>query len=236
MDWARIIDNIEKNVDKIGISKSDLPRTLEVRPQFISDLKSGKSKNPNSDFALALITKLNINPHWLHSGEGEMLLASLPLKVEHGLTRTDNGFKVPLLRQKVSCGPGVNWEDEQNIVDYIDIFSGLPSLKIRRLFALCVEGSSMIGAGIQNGDYVLFDARNDQRLHDGLYVFALDGDVYCKRLEFDMTKIRIFSVRFTDLDKAELMMTLDASDMMTADRFTIFGRVVYCVHPNYNDD
>jgi hypothetical protein len=83
---------------------------------------------------------------------------------------------------------------------------------------------------------VLFDSAQDQRLHDGIYVFALDGEVYCKRLEFDMTKIKIYSVRVTDLDKAELMVTLDIGDMSTAERLTIFGRVLYWVHPNLDDD
>jgi SOS-response transcriptional repressor LexA len=112
-----------------------------------------------------------------------MLLASLPLKVEHGLTRTDDGFKVPLLRQKVSCGPGVNWEDEENISDYIDIFNMIPRIKITRQFALCVSENSMIGAGIRDGDYVVFDGEYDQESRDGIYVFALDGEVYCKLLE-----------------------------------------------------
>ena len=47
-----------------------------------------------------------------------------------------------------------------------------------------------------------------------------------------MNKINIFSVRYTDLDKAELMKTLDTQDMNTAERLTIFGRVLYWIHPN----
>jgi SOS-response transcriptional repressor LexA len=120
-------------------------------------------------------------------------------------------------------------------VDYIDVFDQIPRLKIERLFALCVEGSSMLGAGIRNGDYVLFNSAKDQWVRDGIYVFALDGEVYCKRLEFDMSKIKIFSVRFADLDKAELMMTLDSEDISTADRLTILGRVLYWIHPNLDE-
>ncbi|MDR0572775.1 MAG: S24 family peptidase, partial [Tannerella sp.] len=92
------------------------------------------------------------------------------------MAKPDEGYKVPLLRQKVSCGPGVDWQDEANIVDYIDVFDRIPRLKIERLFALCVEGSSMLGAGIRNGDYVLFDSAKEQWPHDGIYVFALDGE------------------------------------------------------------
>jgi hypothetical protein len=96
----------------------------------------------------------------------------------------------------------------------------------------------MLGAGIRNGDYVLFDSAEDQRLHDGIYVFALDGEVYCKRLEFDSIskRIKIYSVRVSDLEKAELLVTLDMNDISTAERLTIFGRVFYWVHPNLDDD
>jgi len=41
--------------------------------------------------------------------------------VKHG-----EGYKIPLLRQKVSCGPGEDWQTEENIKEYIDIFSLLP--------------------------------------------------------------------------------------------------------------
>jgi len=95
----------------------------------------------------------------------------------------------------------------------------------------------MLGAGIYNGDYVLFDGSYDQTPKDGIYVFALDGDVFCKRLEFDKIskKINVFSVRFADLDKAELVTTIDMRDTSTPDRLTIFGRVLYWIHPNSDD-
>jgi hypothetical protein len=96
----------------------------------------------------------------------------------------------------------------------------------------------MIGAGIRNGDYVLFDSAEDQRFHDGIYVFALDGEVYCKRMEFDgiSRKIKIYSVRVADLEKAELLDTIDMGDISAAERLMIFGRVLYWVHPNTDDN
>lgn len=144
---------------------------------------------------------------------------------------------MPLLRQKVSCGEGQNWEDEQNIKGYIDIFALVPRIKPGRLFALSVQGNSMVGAGIRNGDYVLFNAENDQYLDDGIYVFALDGDVYCKQLEFDgiSKKIKMFFLRVADMEKAELLKTLDVEESDFVDRFRIFGRVISWVHPNLDD-
>jgi transcriptional regulator with XRE-family HTH domain len=228
-------DRIKAILKELGLSQVALAGKLGVSQGIISEFTSG-SRLPSKDFIFGL-SKLGISIDWFLTGKGGMLLASLPLKVEHGLARTEDGFKVPLLRQKVSCGVGMHWEAEQNIQGYIDIFDMIPRLQIKRLFALCAVGSSMLGAGICDGDYVFFDGEADNLPHDGIYVFALDGDVYCKRLEFEKItkKIKIFSVRTADLEKAELLTTLDMEDTSVADRLEIFGRVVYWVHSNLEE-
>lgn len=209
----------------LGLTKKEFADSLAIASTVIVEIENGK-KGPSKNLLLTVAAEYNISLNWLCFGiEPKYLtdkIPTLPAKVETA--------KIPLLSQKVSCGHGQDWESENNIIEYIDIFN-ISRLKIKRLFALRVEGSSMIGAGIHSGDYVIFDGGLDQRVRDGLYVFALDGDVYCKRLEFDMNKIKIFSVRYADLDKAELMKTLDTQDMNTAERLTIFGRVLYWIHP-----
>jgi SOS-response transcriptional repressor LexA len=234
-DFKRIVEVAEGLIEDKGFDKSNLAKKLGLPSRYIADIKAGKSKQPSPAFVLALINKLNFSPLWLETGEGTIFRTEGQQSVQAGREVTkagEGGYKVPLLRQKVSCGPGVDWQDEANIVDYIDVFSQIPRLTIKRLFALCVEGSSMLGAGIQNGDYVLFDSAEDHRLRDGIYVFALDGEVYCKRLEFDMEKIKIYSVRVVDLEKAELLRTLNIEEDNFSERFRIFGRVLYWVHPN----
>jgi transcriptional regulator with XRE-family HTH domain len=215
--------------ESLGISQTEFASKIGIPRTSLINYEKGTS-SPSAEFLAQLKEIFGVNIDWFVSGQGEML-TNLPSKPHQELAKPPEGHKVPLLRQKVSCGPGVDWQDENNIVDYIDVFDRIPRIKIERLFALCVQGSSMIGAGIRNGDYVLFDSAKDHWTHDGIYVFALDGEVYCKRLEFDMTKIKIYSVRVIDLDKAELMVTLDKEDISTADSLTIFGRVLYCVHP-----
>ena len=74
MDWSRIIDEAERLVVSHGGNKADLPKILGVRSQFLSDLRSGKSKNPGSDFALSLINKMDFNPRWIETGEGSVFL------------------------------------------------------------------------------------------------------------------------------------------------------------------
>jgi len=80
MDWERIIDTAERIILSGGGNKADLAKILRVRPQYLSDIRSGKSKNPGSDFTLALINKLNLNPEWIETGKGEVLQLKLKMR------------------------------------------------------------------------------------------------------------------------------------------------------------
>ena len=71
MEWGRIIDTIEEKTGK------SVCKELGIRPQYLSDLRSGKSKNPNSDFVLKLIEAFNLNSNWLLTGEGEMFITDV---------------------------------------------------------------------------------------------------------------------------------------------------------------
>jgi phage repressor protein C with HTH and peptisase S24 domain len=138
-------------------------------------------------FAKKLQERFNMNDEWFIKGTGKMLLHDTEDTPENQqLENAHEGYKVPLLNQRVSCGDGANWEDEQNIESYIDVFSMIPQYKLGRLFALSVQGNSMIGAGIKNGDYVLFCTGDDPVLDDDIYVFSLDREVFCKQLKFDI--------------------------------------------------
>ena len=221
MDWSRIIDTIEKTTNK------NVAKETGVRSQYVSDLKSGKSKNPGADFVLKLISVFKLSYDWLLTGEGEMFSScsdSVPAQ---------KGVTIPLLSQKVSCGPGQSWESEQNITEYISLSSLSPALS-GRVYGFRVSGTSMLGAGIKDGDIVIFDASPNQELADGIYVFSLDGDAYCKRLEFDRiaNRIKIYSVRVADLEKAELLRTLNSTDEGFAERFQLFGKVFSWLHLN----
>ncbi|MCL2210205.1 MAG: S24 family peptidase [Treponema sp.] len=156
----------------------------------------------------------------------------LVIKIENEITPT--GQQIPLLRQKVSCGPGQPWDNENNIERYVSVFDLIPRLKTGKVYALHVTGSSMLGAGIKDGDIVLFDADKAQDTRDGTYVFSLDGDVYCKRLEFDALAriVKVFSVRAAELEKAELVMSFKADDIELAERLNIFGRVFSWIRPD----
>jgi hypothetical protein len=64
--------------------------------------------------------------------------------------------------------------------------------------------------------------------------FRWYGEVFCKQLEFDRIskKVKIYSIRVADLEKAELLTTLNVEEPDFNERFHIFGRVHSWVHPN----
>jgi SOS-response transcriptional repressor LexA len=233
-------DRLKTFRETIGANQGDFAQILGVAPSFISGIERN-AKAISRDLIERLLNKYEININWLLTGEGAMLRTAQnlpPAEAERGIAKASEGFKVPLLRQKVSCGPGVDWETSDNVEEYIDIFSILPRLATGRMYAFKASGSSMLGAGIRSGDYLIFDAELGFIPKDDIYVFTLDGEVYCKRLEFDMlaNKIKIYSVRVADLEKAELVRTLDMTEASYGDRFRIFGRVRYLLRPNRGED
>ena len=217
--------------ETLNLKIADFARKLYVPRSTLVGWENGKSVS--IEILKPLEEILNVNIDWVLTGEGEMFLSSQDKSLEIA-QKSGESYKVPLLNQKVSCGSGSNWEDEQNVSGYIDVFSIIPRLKLGRLFAFSAQGNSMVGAGIKSGDYVLFDTTLDLHYKDDIYVFSLDGEVFCKQLEFDSIskKVKIYSIRVADLEKAELLTTFNIDEADFADRFHIFGRVDSWVHPN----
>ena len=212
-----------------GLTQQQFASELEVSIATIASVENGSRDMPKN-LMKSLVKKFGIDANWLLTGEGEMFSTSSTGGVPAVPGKADS--RIPVLSQKVSCGPGRSWEDEQNIVEYIDIASLSPKLTSKNVYGFRASGTSMIGAGIRDGDIVLFSSDRDQCIEDGIYVFGLDGDAYCKRLEFDRiaNRIKIYSVRVADLEKAELLKILDSSDEGFAERFQLFGKVFSWIH------
>ena len=208
-----------------GMTQQEFAAFMEVSSSSIANIENG-TREISKAMMKSIVEKCGVNAHWLLTGEGEMFT-----KAESEKTPCIKDVMVPVLSQKASCGPGVEWNSEQNITEYISLASLSPALS-GKVYGFRVAGTSMLGAGIKDGDIVIFDASPDQSLTDGIYVFSLDGDAYCKRLEFDRlaNRIKIYSVRVADLEKAELLHILDSTDEGFAERFQLFGKVFSWVH------
>lgn len=212
--------------EKTGLSQKDMAEKLKVQKSVVSEIESGK-RDISKNVILALVAEFGVSADWLLTGEGEMF------RENHTLPASS--AKIPVLRQRVSCGPGQEWQDEDIVDGYIEPFGAFPSLRNAKLYAFRVSGTSMVGAGINDGDIVLFDAASgEETARDDLYVFAFGGAVYCKLLKFEPLerKIRIYSLHSPELDKAELVKELSAEDPSTIEDFHLFGRVLAWLHEN----
>lgn len=210
------------------LTQQELANQLEVSTATIASVENGSRDMPKA-LMKSLVKKFGIDANWLLTGEGEMFKTGTSIVAEK---KSGIEERIPILSQKVSCGPGQVWEHEDNIVEYLDVRALSPVLHSRNVYGFRAIGTSMLGAGIRDGDIVLFNADKDSPVTDGIYVFGLDGDTYCKRLEFDRlaNRIKIFSVRVADLEKAELLKTLDSTDEGFNERFRLFGKVFSWIH------
>ena len=202
-----------------NLSQSELAIICDVSTSAIGNIESGRQKEISRNIMKELVSSIGVNPSWLLTGEGEMFTTQVPAVKQK---------KIPLLRQTVSCGPGQDWHDADNVDTYIEPLSLASHGK--ELYAFRSRGISMEGTGIQDGDIVIFDGSKDQALQDDIYVFGYNGEAFCKLLRFDFFsgKTHVYSVRDTDLKKAELLRTLDS----TTEGFQIFGRVLCWIHEN----
>ena len=220
-----LLNRIREVINQSGLSDAAFAKSLSVPQATFSNMFQRESE-PKPSWLQSIISIYKVNAHWLLTGEGEMFT-----KIESEKVPCVKDIMVPVLSQKASCGSGVEWNSEQNITEYISLATLSPALS-GKVYGFRVVGTSMLGTGIKDGDIVIFDASPDQNLTDGIYVFSLDGDAYCKRLEFDRlaNRIKIYSVRVADLEKAELLRTLDSTDEGFAERFQLFGKVFSWVH------
>lgn len=204
-----------------NLSQSELAIICDVSTSAIGNIESGRQKEISRNIMKELVSSIGVNPSWLLTGEGEMFTSQETLPA----VKTKS---IPLLRQTVSCGPGQDWQDADNVESYIEPISLAACGK--ELYAFRSRGISMVGTGIQDGDILIFDGARDQQLQDDIYVFGYNGEAFCKFLRFDQFsgKTYIYSVQNKDLDKAELMRTLDSA----AEGFQIFGRVLCWIHEN----
>jgi transcriptional regulator with XRE-family HTH domain len=225
-----IKERLRKARVSLELSQEALAKETGQQRSTVAGYENGISL-PKAEFLRELSIKYGISSNWILTGQGKMFIRP-PQTGQEGENALV-GQQIPLLRQKVSCGAGQSWEIEENIDRYVNVFDLVPRLRTGKVYAVSVNGSSMLGVGIRHGDIVLFDATKELDTQDGIYVFALDGEVYCKRLEFDALtrQIKVFSVRVADLEKAELAMSFKADEPSLADRLSIFGRVFAWIHP-----
>lgn len=217
------LQRIRQIINAKDISDTKFAESLGVKQTAFSSMFLRDSM-PKSDLLKAIVEIYNINSKWLLTGEGEMFRNEQTQELA-----VQKAERIPLLRQSVSCGPGIDWTDADNIEGYIEPITAI-TRGLKHLYALHASGTSMVGAGINDGDLLFFDADEHQPISDDIYIFAFAGDVYCKFLRFDKLgmRVKIFSVEKRSLEEMELIKIVPAEDP----EFHLFGRVICWVREN----
>lgn len=140
-----------------------------------------------------------------------------------GVTSQDTSITIPFISQKFSCGPGEDWQDEENIeVGELEV---LPTIakghNKSTLLAARVKGDSMIKAGLDNGDIVVFSKNLIEG--DGIYAISLRSSVLVKRLQFEPYQNLVYII--SDNDNYETI-KVPADD----DSLIILGKVTGWLH------
>lgn len=221
-----ILIRIRELITHLGISDTSFAQNIDIGQTTLSNMFQRES-DPKSEVLQKIVSTYHVNSEWLLMGEGNMFTSpkdTLPCQQT----------KIPLLRQRVSCGPGQNWEESDSVESYIEPLSLVPSMQGKKVCAFRVRGTSMVGAGINDGDVILFNSETEEVLNDDIYVFALEGNVYCKLLKFDeiSRRIEIYSLHSPKMEDAELLRTLDANSPESAETFHLFGRVLAWIREN----
>lgn len=168
MEWGRIIDTIEEKTGK------SVCKELGIRPQYLSDLRSGKSKNPNSDFVLKLIEAFNLNSNWLLTGEGEMFITDVAEASPRQI--------IPSEGEETACIPFYDIDVMAHIAESLDLKeetpAGMLSIPGFKDCIACfpVYGSSM-EPKISNGDVIAVSqaVTCDQILWGEIYLVITDA-------------------------------------------------------------
>lgn len=230
-----ILKRIREIITTLGVSETTFAKQLGV-PQATVNNMFIRESDPKSTLLSSIIEKYAISATWLLTGKGSMYRDSEPLiAAESEAKYSDRSLattRIPVLAQKASAGPGQEWLEDDEIVEYMNVEDLLPELKYSKPGAFRVSGISMTGAGIEDNDIVVFDTRPCIDKSDGFYVLAIDGSVYVKLCEFDnpAKKVYVYSVRKPK--ELDLLNVFCEHDEKAEERFKVFGRVIALVREN----
>ncbi len=213
-----------------GMSQAMFATQFEMTQTTYSQYETGKRSVPD-EFKQQLADKYNINLHWLITGIGSMYNTSN--STSNNLVKTDNNInidialkdsvEVPMLDLHLSAGHGSDWYSGSLTGEKLYI----PKRVARRypsnsVFAGAVVDGDSMEPTLNDGEPVVFVKGFIKG--DGIYVLAVNGELFVKRLEFN----RILNVLRIISDNPKYPPTELKSDMQ--DSVRILGKVVIWVH------
>lgn len=166
-----------------GISQAELARLIGIKQPSVFKILSGETRNPKK--ILEIATALNVDPHWLKTGEGDPDPSYRIVKVSE--PQNPNTVRIDILDVEVSAGNGAYLSPtEQGLLsqefDLTFFRQQFGRADAKHLKLITVKGDSMAPT-LESGDLLYVDVSENYFSADGLYVFTFDDHTFIKRLQ-----------------------------------------------------
>ena len=166
-----------------GISQAELARLIGIKQPSVFKILNGETRNPKK--ILEIATALNVDPHWLKTGEGGPAPSYRIVEVSE--PQNPNTVRVDILDVEASAGNGAYLSPtEQGLLsqefDLTFFRQQFGRADAKHLKLITVKGDSMAPT-LESGDLLYVDISENYFAADGLYVFTFDGQTFIKRLQ-----------------------------------------------------
>lgn len=166
-----------------GISQAELARLIGIKQPSVFKILSGETRNPKK--ILEIATALNVDPHWLKTGEGDPDPSYRIVEVSE--PQNPNTVRIDILDVEASAGNGAYLSPtEQGLLsqefDLTFFRQQFGCADAKHLKLITVKGDSMAPT-LESGDLLYVDISENYFAADGLYVFTFDGQTFIKRLQ-----------------------------------------------------
>lgn len=176
-------DNLKRLRYTRGLSQEDLAQILEVSQKTISSWETNRTE-PNMGVVQQIADYFNVTTDEMIYGIGQTVIH---------LPSPETVRTIPIYGD-LSCGTGLFVDD--NIVDYITIPVSMLPNRNAEYFAQYATGDSMEGAGIFEGDLLIFKKTN-QVDNGQIGCFCIDENVAtCKK--FSLISGQIYLLPMND--------------------------------------
>lgn len=194
--------------EKSGLKKKDFANSLGLGKEQGSMLSRGKYR-ATREVLSNLNRQYDVDLNWYITGEG-------------GPEAGPGSVSVALYDQEAAAGRGMEIDDylTQRLIPVPEEF--ISPWKASTVRAVYVSGDSMINAGINDKDIILF--RLCQREGNGIYVVSIGTTLLVKRVQFDDLSKKVILI---SENPAYSPREISGDDL---ESLQIEGRVIACLH------
>lgn len=171
-----------------AITQADLARATGAKPPSVNAWFSGETKSMKAQTAAKAAMLYGCSPHWLATGEGEMLPAggSVGAVTVNDSSLPDGAVHVPVLANAASMGGGADLMQEDSICGELTLTPQFVAEQLRPVRPAALRfihgyGDSMAPT-FNSGDVLLVDTDMREVRIDGIYVLEAHGRLFIKRV------------------------------------------------------